>query len=621
MPDWSNELRMADFDLLVAAVKRWIDGAPAWPPFERAKVLFERIAPRLEELRVNLDRVLVVGVVGGTGTGKSTLLNALVGQRVCPAGDAVRPTTRRPVVLTGPDVDTSFLKIDDCRPEVHRLAARVLEYVVLVDCPDPDTQGRETGGARHADGDGGNGKATIAVENVNLDLLRRILPHCDVILCTGTAQKYKTQAVNDLLLEFAPGRQVVFVQTHAALDADITEDWQLQLESEGFSVPRMFCLDSEAALVRPEEKRPLPAEFSDLVDFLNAQLAGRAGHRILRANALDLLAWFLAEVKRDIDAARTKVTKLQEAVIAERLRLFECVKRRIDDQLRGHQGIWRARLLREVTMRWSGGPFTAFLRLLTSARSFARFLPALRARALGPMLVTGGIGMGTAVADRVRRSSAERSFLASAELGISPGDLEQARSVVVGYEREAGIERRAGVDSASSLQQQSLAVTAQRLYQQLETDVASVVQNRASRRAGGVFHFILEVLFLVLPALLLGRLGRDFFYDHLWLGSTQPLLGFDYLLQSAIWITVWGLALRGLLAWRLQRGLNRDLAKLVERLTPDDALGPLLEEFVAPAGAIEEHAGRLSDVSTDLDRLRRELHAASTSQLSRLVSS
>src|SRR5262245_9771922 len=134
MPDWSNELRMADFDLLVAAVKRWIDGAPAWPPFERAKVLYERIAPRLDELRVNLDRVLVVGVVGGTGTGKSTLLNALVGQRVCPAGDAVRPTTRRPVVLTGPDVDTSFLKIDDCRPEVHRLAARVLEHVVLVDC-------------------------------------------------------------------------------------------------------------------------------------------------------------------------------------------------------------------------------------------------------------------------------------------------------------------------------------------------------------------------------------------------------------------------------------------------------------------------------------------------------
>src|SRR5204863_13142 len=139
----------------------------------------------------------------------------------------------------------------------------------------------------HIGADSGNGKAIAVAEHRNLDLLRRILPHCDVIVCTGTAQKYKTQAVNDVLLEFAPGRQVVFVQTHAGLDADITGDWQLQLESEGFSVPRMFCLDSETALARLGENRPLPAEFSDLVDFLNVQLAGRAGHRILRANALD----------------------------------------------------------------------------------------------------------------------------------------------------------------------------------------------------------------------------------------------------------------------------------------------------------------------------------------------
>lgn len=620
MPDWSNELHVADFDLLVGAIKRWIDGAPPWPPFERAKALWQRVAPRLEELRINLDRVLVVGVVGGTGTGKSTLLNALVGQRVCQAGDAVRPTTRQPVVLARPDVDTSFLSIDDCHPEVSRSAAPILQHVVLIDCPDPDTQSTDVGNADHADGGAGDGQAVAVAENRNLDLLRRILPHCDVILCTGTAQKYKTQAVNDVLLEFAPGRQVVFIQTHAELDADITGDWQLQLESEGFSVPRMFCLDSEAALARLGENRPIPAEFSDLVDFLNSQLAGRAGHRILRANALDLLSWFLSETRREIDSAMPKVAKLQEAVISERARLFQCTRQRIDNQLRGHQGIWRARLLREVTLRWSGGPFAAFLRLLTSARALVRFLPALRARGLGPMLVTGGIGVGTAVAERVRRSSAERNFLASAELGIAPGDLEQARSIVAGFEREAGVEHGVAESSVSSLQQQSLGATAQRLYQQLEVDVGSVIQNRTSRRAGAVFHFVLEVFFLALPVLLLGRLAKDFFYEHLWLGSAQPLLGFDYLMQSALWIVVWGLALRGLLAWRLQSGLKRDLAKLVERLTPDDALGPLLQEFCAPAVAVDRHAAQLPAISTQLDRLQRELHSASPSQLGRLVS-
>jgi hypothetical protein len=235
------------------------------------------------------------------------------------------------------------------------------------------------------------------------------------------------------------------------------------------------------------------------------------------------------------------------------------------------------------------------------------------------MLVTGGIGLGTAVADRVRQSSAQRSFLASAELGIAPGDLEQSLSIVTGFEREAGIARSDSDRKSASLSQPSLTATAQRLYSHLEVEVGEVIHKRASRRAGSAFHFVLEVLFLALPALLLGRLAKDFFYDHLWLGSTHPLLGFDYLLQSALWIVVWGLVLRGLLAWRLQRGLKRDLGKLVDRLAPEEALGPLLEESVAPARAIEEHAARLSDISTDLDRLRRELHSSSPSQLSRVI--
>jgi hypothetical protein len=607
--DLSAELRLAEFDRLLAASRGWVEAAPPWPIYDRARSLWARLSARLDELRVDLDRVLVIGVVGGTGAGKSTLLNALVGQRVCEAGDVVRPTTRRPVVLSHPDVDTTFLNLSGVDVQEIRLAAPLLRHTVLIDCPDPDTQDRAT-----ADAD----QNPTTGENRNLEILRRVLPHCDVLLCVGTAQKYKTEAVAAELLQHAPGRQVVFVQTHAALDADITDDWQHHLESQGFEVPHMFRVDSEAALAHAEHCRPAPPEFSQLVEFLNDQLSGRAKHRILRANALDLLSWFLTEVQREADEDLPAIAKLEAAICAERARLFAKVQTSLKEQLQGNQGVWRARLFREVALRWSWGLFAAFLRLLGSARSLLRFLPALRARGLAPMLVTGGIGVGKAVADRIRESLAEGSSLDVEQLGFSPGELAQSNSVLAGFAHDAGLKPAANGMSAA-IDDESVEHAARRLYLHVESEIDAAIQRRGASRANGFMHFLLEALFLVLPAMLLYRLARNFFYEHLWLQSTQPLYGVDFLIQAALWVLVWGLFLRGLLAWQLQRGLNRELMKFVERLTPDVALGPLFSDYSHTAVAIQQHANTLPDLQNDVARLRHNLEATGSWRLGRLA--
>ena len=83
----AGEPDFAAFDLLVDALGRWASSAPAWAPARRVASEWGEVAPRLDKARRELSRVLVVGVVGGTGTGKSTLVNALAGAEVTTAAD------------------------------------------------------------------------------------------------------------------------------------------------------------------------------------------------------------------------------------------------------------------------------------------------------------------------------------------------------------------------------------------------------------------------------------------------------------------------------------------------------------------------------------------------------
>ena len=59
-----------------------------------------------------LGRSVVVALVGGTGSGKSSLLNALAGEEVAPTG-VVRPTTERPLAWIPANPEPGLVRLLD----------------------------------------------------------------------------------------------------------------------------------------------------------------------------------------------------------------------------------------------------------------------------------------------------------------------------------------------------------------------------------------------------------------------------------------------------------------------------------------------------------------------------
>jgi energy-coupling factor transporter ATP-binding protein EcfA2 len=582
-PPSPPEPDFAAFDLLVEAIGRWSAAAPAWAPARRVTAEWDEVAPRLEQARRELSRVLVVGVVGGTGTGKSTLVNALAGAEVTTAGDVARPTTVTPVVIAARDVDVSWLPLDTMQARLVRSDSPAVASIVLVDCPDPDTQS-----AAAAPDD----PARPSSSNRNRDLLEAVLPACDVLLLVSTAQKYRSWIVAREVAAFAPGRPLLFVQTHASRDLDIRDDWRRELESQGFDVPRIFRVDGVEAAARAAAGLAPEPGFRDLVAAIDAEFSGRAARRVRRTGALDLAAWFTRRARGDLAATVAPVAALSAGVATERTRLEAILARSIGDTLRGNRSAWQRLIGDDVVARWHGGPFASFLHVFAALGSlWNRVRPGTGI--VGRLLA----GQGAPGAGR------DGGWRAVEELGLPAGEVEQSRSVLAGLAARAGMQEplvgRARLDESAAAT--AAAAVVERAGQWLSAGIDRLVADRRRRVGRPVVHWFFEALFSALLVTVLGRAGWTFFHGTLWEG--RPVSGIGFLEEAIVWVILWGLLLRWLVFALVRLGLDRDIRSLVGSVASSRLVDPLLADFSSAAAGTSAWLDEGSRLAGDADRL------------------
>ncbi|MGI9649496.1 MAG: GTPase, partial [Acidimicrobiia bacterium] len=210
------------------------------------------VATHVRDRRGFLGDTLVIALAGGTGSGKSSLLNAIAGSRIAETG-VLRPTTEEALAWIPVDPEPGLVQLLDRLDIQARFEQSVLPKLAIIDLPDHDS---------------------IVLQHHQI--VERLLPEVDAVIWVFDPQKYRDPMVHEhfiaRLLEYQ--EQFLFVLNQIDLlgqhdSSEIRADLIKSLQEDGVTSPRLFDLAADPPGMNPLNIDPLR-------EFLADQLDGKA---------------------------------------------------------------------------------------------------------------------------------------------------------------------------------------------------------------------------------------------------------------------------------------------------------------------------------------------------------
>lgn len=187
------------------------------------RLILESLGESVRLMRTRLDSpddLLIVGVAGGTGSGKSSLLNALAGDELAEVG-GIRPTTGRPLGVASAGTLGAVAPYLRAIGVDSTATAELGDWLCLIDLPDTDS-----------------------AETDHRQTVERLLPRVDAVVWVVDPEKYRDASLHHGFIRplASYGQRFVFAfnqidRVRLEARARVLGDFEQALHEDGLGEP------------------------------------------------------------------------------------------------------------------------------------------------------------------------------------------------------------------------------------------------------------------------------------------------------------------------------------------------------------------------------------------------